>query len=153
MNVFWITVYLLGAYPITQERDYSYRAELAEAIAEVTDDEWEQRQLARIAVYESLLLPSVGRCAKRGDGGLALGPYQIHARSGREYRDTCASLVEASKIALERVYESLAMCKHLKPKWQLSGYTSGNCEHGHAEAERRYVARELPNEHEALLNH
>jgi hypothetical protein len=52
------------------------------------------------------------------------------------------SLEGDARLALERIRESLAACRHLRPEWQLSIYTRGKCNsrEGHKLSEARWVA-------------
>lgn len=106
--------------------ELAYRFELVAAVISVTDDAQEQRQLLKIARFESSFREDVGRCRKLGPEGEE-GPFQNLARRPSEHREVCASLEGAAHVALERVHESIAACHSLPPEDRLAVYTRGRC--------------------------
>lgn len=131
MNVLEILYLMLELVADRGARDLAYRYELAVAIASETPDDAEQSTLLTIAGVESGYRIDVATCRTRGDGGRALGPFQVHARSPGEKHAICTDLRAATRIALERVRESIASCG------DLTGYVSGRCGVGRLEAMRR----------------
>ena len=102
------------------------RTELASAIVSVTDDPQEQRQLAKIARYESSLRRDVADCRLLGKAG-ERGAWQIRARGAKERDRLCVSFADDARIALERIRESTRACRSLPPDERLSVYTRGSC--------------------------
>lgn len=110
-----------------------FRAHVADAIAASGATEHEGRLLANIALHEGMLRSDVADCRVRGDNGRARGLWQIHARTGEEYREAC-TLHGGAKVALARVRESIRVCG------DLTAYCSGKCGVGVTEARVRWVA-------------
>lgn len=112
--------------PARTDDELALRVELAAAIVSVTDDEQEQRQLARIARFESNYRREVATCA-------VLGPqrevtaWQILPRAGEDAAAMCTSFVAGAAVALERVRESTCACHFLPPPERLAVYARGRC--------------------------
>lgn len=102
------------------------RTEMSVAIVSVTDDAQEQRQLAKIARYESSLRRDVAECRRKGPQG-EVTAWQIIARSDAERARLCISLEGDARFALERVRESTSACRASAPEDRLAIYTRGRC--------------------------
>ena len=109
----------------TPDGEEDYREALASAIVTVSPlDPQEQRQLARIARYESSFLPRLGapRCECRPnecDQGRAKGAWQ-------HLSDRCPFSLDAdARIALRHVRESVSRFAHLPKADRLTGYCRG----------------------------
>ncbi len=126
MLVLRVLLYTLRLLAHTGDDDLAFRTKLAAAIVEVTDDPQEQRQLAKIARFESNYRRDVGECRKKGDAG-EVTAWQILARSDAERARLCISLEEDARIALSRIRESVAACAALPVDERLSVYTRGRC--------------------------
>lgn len=79
--------------------------------------------LASIASHESKFVSNIVNCQKSGDHGLAWGAFQTHSNKAR----TCASLVDATTIALAMARNSLNHCQTMALPDRLSIYTNGQC--------------------------
>lgn len=135
------------AYKETQEKTFSRYSSIAEDIARVAldpsvDPVFEGTDgrartavlLASIAASESFLRADVDACKEKGDGGKSATIFQLQG----SHKTICSSREEAVRVALERVRQSLATCKHLPEGERLALYTSGSCARGHAAARYRW---------------
>jgi hypothetical protein len=136
VNEVFVLLYLLRMMPLAGAADFDHRVALARAIVAVTDDAQEQRQLARIARFESSLRADVADCRVRGAAG-EVSAWQVLARGADERRALCVSLEDDARIALGRVRESRSACRRLPVEEQLAVFTRGNC----ASVEGRRLAR------------
>ena len=123
--------------PIANEGDLAIRYHVATAVLDVTSDKQEQALLIVIAAEESAFRPDVLSCETRGDNGRARGAWQIHPRSAPEYRAAC-TLDGGAFLALERVRESLRVCRHMPADKRLGIYNSGRCDRGLRISARRW---------------
>ncbi len=112
---------------------------ILDAIDYVTPEPLERKILLAIAAHESGFRRDVATCKVRGDGGSALGPWQVHPRDALERKATCANVVTAASYALDRVRESLAACVRLPEPERLAAYASGSCDNRGG----RRVSREM----------
>lgn len=121
------------------EAQWRYRLELAGAIAAATNDPGRQLLLVRIARFESNYREDVGRCRLNGKAG-DRSAFQVVPRNDGERARLCVSLVEDARLALERVEESLAACRHLPAPERLAVYARGRCdsEQGRALSRHRW---------------
>lgn len=106
--------------------DLGVRDAFARAIESATSDPQEQRQLARIARFESSFREDVIGCRKLGAAG-ELTAWQILPRGMDERRRLCVTLEQDAKLALERIRESTRACRHLPKEERLAVYTRGSC--------------------------
>ena len=111
-----------GAY----DRLLQYRTELIAACVAATQDRSERYICVQIARFESNYRDDIGHCEKKGEAG-ELTAWQIIPRNAAERARLCVSLVEDAKVALERVRESRAACRHLPKTEQLALYARGSC--------------------------
>lgn len=131
---FFVLVFLLGSLvsfserlqPIRSDDDRAMRAELAWSILSSGADEQEARQLMKLAQNESGFARDVATCKRRGKDG-EVGPWQ-ELPSWGTVAVVCASLEGAARVALLRVRQSIAACRHLPPEDRLAGYTRGRCD-------------------------
>lgn len=114
----------------------AFRLELVSAVLAVTNDDQEERQLVKLARFESSFREDVGRCKRRGPQG-EITAWQIIPRTATERALLCVSLEADARVALERVRESVAACAHLPPEERLSVYARGRC----SSAEGRRLSR------------
>ena len=103
MNILRVVLFMLSLTPSRGDADLRLRFVEAEAIVNATPDEQLQDTLARIAWKESGFRPDVADCRLRGDGGRALGVFQVQPRSGAERVAACGELDGQARLALERV--------------------------------------------------
>src|SRR4051794_25089212 len=106
-----LTFYASDLLPPRSDDELVMRAELADAIATVAVGQ-EARQLVRIARFESDFREDVARCDKLGPEN-EVTAWQILPRRGEDAREMCSSLVAGAVVALERLRESVAACRHL----------------------------------------
>lgn len=118
--------YMTELLPPTAGEELETRRELAVAIRSVTADGQEQRQLARIARFESHFRRDVATCTLLGREGEKTA-WQILARGSAEDRSLCVSFAGDAAIALARVRESTTACRHLPPEERLAIYARGSC--------------------------
>ena len=110
----------------TPEGEEDYREALASAIVTASPlDPQEQRQLARLAAYETGLQARLGapRCACR--------EYECHGARGAFQAQgiLCPATIEHdAMIAAMNVRESRRMCAHLPRRDQLAAYCRGVCD-------------------------
>lgn len=134
-----VFAYLMGP-PRTWD-EFARRERVAEAIEGVTDDPREARVLARIAVFESGLRRDIAACSCRRhecDDGTSLGLFQVQPRSQDEKKLVCGDYMDQARVALGRVRESMAMCRHLLDSDRLSAYTTGRCKANEPKARLRW---------------
>lgn len=131
-----LVAYMAFLSPPRTDDDNAFRRELAFAIESASSDPWEQRQLVRIAHFESSFRRDVGTCLVRGPQG-ELGSWQVLPRTGAERIELCASLEQSAAIALARIRESVSACRRSAPEDRLALYTRGNC----ASVEGRRLSR------------
>lgn len=114
--------------------------EIAEAAFQVTQDPAELETLMKIAKWESGFRKDIATCIVKGDGGRALGPWQVRFRDNEEKHLLCQDYVSSARIAVDRIRESYEWCGKfgLKGSDLLSGYTSGKCRRNSISAKRRY---------------
>lgn len=122
-----ILLFMLLEIPSRGDSDIAFRARLADAISQVTIDVQEQRQLARLARYESsyverLAAPTCLCLPHECDAGRAKGSWQHLAR-------TCPkTLVIDARVALSHVRTSVRLCSHLPKEERLAVYARGTCD-------------------------
>ncbi len=133
LHVLFFTLRLLAS---RGDDDLALRHELSAAIVAVTDDPQEQRQLAKIARFESSYDRDVAECRRKGAAG-EVSAWQIIARGAEERSRLCVSLEGDARIALGRVRESVRACMHLPADERLSVYARGKC----ASVEGRRLSR------------
>ncbi len=126
MSALWLVLLTIFLLPIRNADDYALRWELAEAAQAATDDLQEQALLVAIPRWEAAYRRDVFACVKRGSAGEVSG-WQILARSDAERKRLCVSYAQDAVVALERIRESRAACRHLPPSEQLSIFTRGLC--------------------------
>lgn len=131
-----LQIYMGHLLPVVDWAELVQRSELADAIRAVTDDEQEQRQLAKIARFESNYRRDVAECTKRGPQG-EVTAWQVLARPGESIAAMCESYEAGARIALERVRESVRACRSLPAEDRLALYTRGRC----SSAEGRRLSR------------
>lgn len=102
--------------------------EIAEAIATVAPDRETAATMAVYAVYEG----GNRRCAI-GDGGKAIGPFQLQGAS----RAVACDPVQAARVWLAKANASRVDCAGLTPDDQLAELASGSCGHGRVLSRRR----------------
>lgn len=127
MKALAVLLFMLRLLPAAGDADVAFRLELAAAIVDATEDEQEQRQLAKIARFESNYRRDVAECKILGRAG-ERGAWQILARSGEERARLCVSLVDDARIALERIRESVRACWRLPAAERLAVYARGRCD-------------------------
>jgi hypothetical protein len=76
-----------------------------------------------------------GACLS-GDGGKARGHLQLHD-VGPVF---ACSVLEATRIWLQRAHESLRICRHNAPDERLAGLASGRCDRGRVLSRERVQA-------------
>lgn len=109
------------------------------AIADATSDPDERRVLARIALYESGLSPTVARCAERGyEGNVSLGLYQISPQTSEDFRQACSSIAAQTSLAVRYVRASFVACPANIGADRLAMYVSGTCTRGLRQARERW---------------
>ena len=108
------------------DADLAYRAELVQACVAATEDRSERYLCAKIPRFESSYRIDVGRCEVKGAAG-ELTAWQIIPRNAAERARLCHSLEEDAAVALERIRESRAACRHLPKEEQLALYARGDC--------------------------
>jgi len=136
VNVLLLTVYTEEMLPAQTDDEHALRVQLADAIIAVTADPQEQRQLARIARFEGAYRRDVATCKTRGaEGEVTL--FQILPRRGENIAAMCADLAAGAAVALARVRESVAACRHLPAPERLALYARGSC----ASAQGRRLSR------------
>lgn len=121
--------FMLSLVPGRSMDDWLFRYQLADAITSVTDDEHEQRLLAKIASQESNYVRRIAQCRCRKDecdGGRAKGVFQVIPRNRVEHEQLCVSLESDVRLALERVRESVRACGN-GPSG-LAVYARGRCD-------------------------
>jgi len=121
-----VLLYTLRLLAHRGDDDIALRTELAAAIVAVTDDEQEQRQLAKIARFESSYSRDVAECRRKGSVG-EVTAWQILARSDSERSRLCISLEGDARVALARIRESVSACRSLPAEERLAVYTRGRC--------------------------
>lgn len=121
-----ILLFMLRLLASGGDEDLAFRVELSTAIVAVTDDPQEQRQLAKIARFESSFRRDVAECRKKGAAG-EVTAWQILARSDDERARLCISLEGDARVALGRIRESVSACRSLPVEERLSVYTRGRC--------------------------
>lgn len=121
-----VFVYILTLSVIRSPSDHIVKLGIAQAIEAVTDDPHERRLLASIALWESNFRYDVATCGKLGPQG-ERGAWQILPRSDSERKQLCVSYVDDARIALERIRESLTVCRHNPASERLSLYARGSC--------------------------
>lgn len=126
MSMLPVLLFMLRLLAPLGDDDLLFRTELAAAIAAVTDDPQEQRQLAKIARFESSFRRDVAECRKRGTAG-EVTAFQVLARSDAERALLCVSLEGDARVALSRIRESVSACRTLPIEERLSVYTRGRC--------------------------
>lgn len=126
MTMLHVLLYTLRLLASSGDDDLSLRTDLASAIVAVTDDPQEQRQLAKIARFESSFRRDVAECRKKGAAG-EVSAFQILARSDAERARLCISLEGDARVALGRIRESIAACRSLPVEERLAVYCRGRC--------------------------
>ena len=126
MTMLHVLLYTLRLLAHRGDDDLAFRTELAAAIVAVTDDPQEQRQLAKIARYESSYSRDVAECRKKGSVG-EVTSWQILARSDAERARLCISLESDARVALARIRESVSACRSLPVEERLAVYARGRC--------------------------
>lgn len=126
LRVISLTVYASDLLPPRDDGELADRAELAAAIAVVTEDAQERRQLMRIARFESNYRSDVIFCDKLGPEN-EVTAFQILVRRGEDAAWMCSDLVAGAVVALERLRESVAACRHLPAPDRLALYARGSC--------------------------
>ena len=121
-----VLLYTLRLLAHRGDDDLALRTELAAAIVAVTDDPQEQRQLAKIARFESSYARDVAECRRKGSVG-EVTAWQILARSDAERARLCISLEGDARVAQGRIRESVAACRSLPVDERLAVYTRGRC--------------------------
>lgn len=123
------TYQLLG---ITSWEEFIFRARLVDAVASVTDDENEQKQLLSLARYETgyherLAAPRCECRKNECDSGRAMGTWQIIPRSKLEKESLCQTLEGDARLALARVHETRRACRNLPESERLAIWYRGSC--------------------------
>lgn len=136
-----LVVYTLDLLPAIDDDDLALRVDLATAVRAVTSDAHEQRQLLRIARFESTYRRDVADCTVAGKEG-ELSAWQILPTPAVGRAEICASTAAAAGIALRMVRESIRACSHLPPPERLAMYARGRCDS--AEGRRLSRARWAP---------
>jgi hypothetical protein len=124
LRLFMFSMRLLGA---TTDAELAYRVEIAEACVSATSNRTERYLCMKIPRFESLYRIDVGRCEVKGKAG-ELTAWQILPRGTKDTERLCKSTIEDAKVAIERIRESRAACKHLPPEEQLAIFTRGSCD-------------------------
>ena len=117
----------MGHAPYAWDR-VGHAKEISEAIATVAPD----RETAATMVVYSVYEGGNRRCAV-GDGGKALGPFQLQGAP----RAVACDPVQAARVWLAKANASLADCSNLAPDDRLAELVSGSCKHGRVLARRR----------------
>ena len=141
MTFITVLLFMIRLLAPRTDDDIAYRTALAVAIVSVTDDPQEQRQLAKIARFESNYRRDVGDCRVLGGVG-ERGAWQILARGAVERAALCVSLEGDARIALARIRESVSACRHLPKEARLAIYARGRC--SSAEGQRLSKVRYAP---------
>lgn len=144
----------------TEDEGRARYAAIAEAIADVADDEREPVRVATLLVAVSFAESAwrrdvdlgVGPHA-RGDRGRSCSLYQFHLgaavdRDGYDCNALLADRTLATRQALKAMRRSARTCRALPPDLALSAFASGRCTAGH-EASR--VRMRLAKRFEARL--
>jgi hypothetical protein len=125
--------------------DEEQTLKIAEAAFQVTQDPAELETMMKIAKWESGFRKDISDCIVKGDGGRALGPWQVRFRGDSEKELLCQDYVSSAKIALDRIRESYVWCSKFGFHGSdlLSGYTIGKCKRNTISAKRRYGAGKM----------
>lgn len=112
----------------TYEQGLARYASIAEDIAATTHSRRTAALLVAIAVHESALRVDVDDGRTRGDGGRALGLWQLQGV------DPNLTRAEQAAVALTRVRRSFAACASNDLRYRLAAYASGRCDRGWPES-------------------
>jgi len=100
-------------------------------IVETTNDVQLVETLIKIARWESGgFRADVATCKIKGDGGAALGIFQVHPINAQERADLCSpDFAKQAAVALSHVNDSVNTCKRLGFKGSdlITVYTHGKC--------------------------
>lgn len=141
-----LVLFMLRLMPATTDAELAFRVEIAEACTAATTNRTERYICAKLPRYEALYRVDVGRCEVKGKAG-ELTAWQILPRGPKDTERLCRSVAEDAVVAVERIRESRAACRHLPSEEQLSLYTRGRCdsEEGRALSKVRWpYEREIP---------
>jgi hypothetical protein len=122
-----LLIFTLRLLPAPTDAELAYRVELVEACAAVSANKTERYLCAKIPRFESLYRIDVGRCEVKGAAG-ELSAWQILPRGEKDKERLCKTLEGDARVAIERIRESRAACRHLPPEEQLALYTRGSCD-------------------------
>ena len=133
-SVFTLLIFTLRLLPIpvppgaqgAGDAELAYRLELVQACADATPDRSERYICAKIPRFESNYRSDVGRCKIKGGEG-EITAWQIIPRSPSERDRLCDTLLGDARVAVERIRESRAACRHLPKEEQLALYARGDC--------------------------
>lgn len=127
----WLVAMMIAAAPPgrvpareTAEAGTARYAEIAADIADTSHDPKTQALLVAIAVHESGLRLDIDLGQTLGDGGRAVGLWQLQGVSHHLSRR------EEADIALARIQRSFVACAGNGPRFQLAAYASGSCARG-----------------------
>ena len=121
-----LTIYASALLSPRDDDELAVRYELAEASELVAGDGQEGRQLLSIARFESNYRREVMTCEVLGKEG-EVTAWQILVRRGEDAAWMCSDVVAGAVVALERLRESVAACRHLPPPDRLALYARGSC--------------------------
>lgn len=121
-----LTFYASDLLPPRSDDELAARYEIAQAAELVAGDGQEERQLVRIARFESGFRRDVITCELLGREG-EVTAWQILVRRGEDASWMCSDVVAGAIVALERLRESVAACRHLPPSERLALYARGSC--------------------------
>ncbi len=126
MTFLRVLLYMLRLVVQRDEADLLFRTELSVAIVAATDVAQGQRQLAKLARFESSFRRDVAECRIKGAAG-EVTAWQIIPRNDAERARLCVSLEGDARVALERIAESVAACRDLPEEERLAVYARGRC--------------------------
>jgi len=129
---------IISLTPIRNISDFELKWDIAEAIANATDEPVEQDTLVKIAWLESGFRKRVASCQVKGDRGKSLGIFQIQPISQYDFHDACGNVQEQVNIALKYLHRSYEACPGNVGADLLSMYVSGTCKRGIREAKNRW---------------
>jgi hypothetical protein len=137
MIVLRVLLFMLTLSPSRGDADIELRFREAAAIVNATSNERLQDTLTRIIWKESSFRAEVADCRIKGDKGRAMGAFQIQPRSSAEREIACGDLDGQARLALERIEESLRVCRHMPEAERLGIYVDGKCDSKKARRQSR----------------
>lgn len=139
MKALSLFLFMLTLSPARNLAEMAFRYAIANAIVWVTDDEEEQKTLAKIGFYESGYSERVSRCEDLGyPGNASRGTFQTTGLTSYDRRASCGTLYQQAELAIRYVHRSANACPKNRGHMKLAVYVSGRCDRGEYKAKQRW---------------